>query len=65
MGESARKFIASVGKMGDALIIMIDVDKILSTKEMKQITNSLAQAVGKRHGFLFRVHGSWPLATTR
>jgi purine-binding chemotaxis protein CheW len=41
MGASSRDFITAVGKMGDKLIIMIDVDKILSTEEMSQIADSL------------------------
>jgi purine-binding chemotaxis protein CheW len=41
MGETSRDFITAVGKMGDTLIIMIDVDKILSTEEMKQIADNL------------------------
>jgi purine-binding chemotaxis protein CheW len=47
MGEASRDFITAVGKMGDTLIIMLDVDKILNTEEMKQIAGSLVQAVEK------------------
>jgi len=46
MGEGSRDFVSAVGKMGDRLIIMIDVDRILSTEEMSQIAGSL-QAVEK------------------
>jgi purine-binding chemotaxis protein CheW len=46
MGEGSRDFITAVGKMGDQLIIMIDVDMILSAADMSQITNSL-EAVEK------------------
>ena len=41
MGAASRDFITAVGKMGDKLVIMIDVDKILSTEEMGQISGSL------------------------
>jgi purine-binding chemotaxis protein CheW len=41
MGDAARDFITAVGKLGDRLIIMIDVDKILSTDEIGQIAGSL------------------------
>lgn len=37
MGESSRDFITAVGKMKDKLVLMIDVDRILSTEEMSQI----------------------------
>ncbi len=37
MGEASKDFITAVGKTGDKLIIMIDVDRILSTEEMSQI----------------------------
>jgi purine-binding chemotaxis protein CheW len=47
MGEGSRDFITAVGKMGDALIIMIDVDRILSTEEMRQIENGLFQSAEK------------------
>ena len=47
IGEASRDFITAVGKMGDTLIIMLDVDKILNTEEMKQIANSLVQAAEK------------------
>jgi purine-binding chemotaxis protein CheW len=46
MGEGSRDFITAVGKTGDRLIMMIDVDRILSTEEMNQIAGSL-QAVEK------------------
>ncbi len=36
-GESTRKFITSVGKLGDRLVIMLDVEKILSLQEMREI----------------------------
>ncbi|MGA2544967.1 MAG: chemotaxis protein CheW [Rectinemataceae bacterium] len=41
MGEVSRDFITAVGKMGEKLIIMIDVDRVLSTEEMNQIAGSL------------------------
>jgi purine-binding chemotaxis protein CheW len=41
MGEASRDFITAVGKMGDKLIIMIDVDRILSYEEMRLIAHSL------------------------
>jgi len=41
MGEASRDFITSIGKMGDKLVIMIDVDRILSTEEMSQLAGSL------------------------
>ena len=44
MGERSRDFITAVGKTGDRLIIMIDVDRILSTEEMSQIAGSLQAA---------------------
>jgi purine-binding chemotaxis protein CheW len=43
-GEVSQEFITAVGKMGDKLIIMIDVDRILSSEEMSQIAGSLAAA---------------------
>jgi purine-binding chemotaxis protein CheW len=42
MGEVSRDFITAVGKMGDKLIIMIDVDRVLSAEEMSQIAGSLS-----------------------
>jgi purine-binding chemotaxis protein CheW len=47
LGEASRDFITAVGKMGTTLIIVLDVDKILNTEEMKQIASSLVQAVEK------------------
>jgi purine-binding chemotaxis protein CheW len=41
MGDTDRSFITAVGKLDDKLIIMIDVDKILSSEEMSQIEGSL------------------------
>ena len=41
MGKGSRDFITAVGKTGDRLIIMIDVDTILSSEEMSQIAGSL------------------------
>lgn len=43
MGESTRAFIASVGKLGDRLVIMLDVDKILSPQELNAIEGSLGE----------------------
>jgi purine-binding chemotaxis protein CheW len=42
MGKASRDFITAVGKLGDRLVIMIDVDMILSTEEMQQIAGSVA-----------------------
>jgi purine-binding chemotaxis protein CheW len=44
VGGRSGDFIVAVGKMGDRLIIMIDVGRILSTEEISQISGSL-QAV--------------------
>jgi len=44
LGEASRDFITAVGKTGDRLILMIDVDRILSTEEMNQIAGSLEAA---------------------
>ena len=44
MGEGSRDFITAIGKMGDTLIIMIDVDMILSSEEMGRISGSLETA---------------------
>lgn len=41
MGEESRDFITSVGKIGDRLVIMIDVERILSSEEMRQLEGSL------------------------
>ena len=41
MGEVSRDFITAVGKMGDKLVSMIDVDRILKPEEMSQISGSL------------------------
>jgi purine-binding chemotaxis protein CheW len=41
MGALSRDFITAVGKMDEKLIIMIDVDRVLSTEEMSQIEGSL------------------------
>ena len=41
MGQESRDFITAVGKIGDKLIIMIDVDRILSYRELSQIAGSL------------------------
>jgi purine-binding chemotaxis protein CheW len=44
VGAASQDFITAVGKMGDKLVIMIDVDRILNAEEMNQITGSLAAA---------------------
>jgi purine-binding chemotaxis protein CheW len=44
MGERSRDFITAVGKTGDRLIIMIDVDRILDSEEMNQIADTLEAA---------------------
>jgi purine-binding chemotaxis protein CheW len=41
LGKVDRGFITAVGKLGDKLILMIDVDRILSTEEVNQIAGSL------------------------
>jgi purine-binding chemotaxis protein CheW len=41
MGAESRDFITAVGKLGEKLIIMIDIDRILSTEELSQIADSL------------------------
>jgi purine-binding chemotaxis protein CheW len=44
LGQTSRDFITSVGKVDDRLIIMIDVERILSVEEMNQIEGSLKAA---------------------
>jgi chemotaxis signal transduction protein len=44
MGQGSRDFITAVGRMEEKLVIMIDVDRILSTEEMSQIDGSLHAA---------------------
>jgi len=44
MGAGARDLVNAVAKMSDRLIIIIDVDRILSADEMTQISNSLEVA---------------------
>jgi purine-binding chemotaxis protein CheW len=44
IGALSAEFIMAVGKIGDKLVIMIDVDRILSTDEMSQIAGSLDAA---------------------
>ena len=46
MGEGARDSINAVAKSGDRLIIIVDVDRILSAEEMNQISGSLGVAQG-------------------
>ena len=41
MGKAAGEFIIGVGKIGEKLIILIDVDRILSVEELSQIAGSL------------------------
>ena len=41
MGAASREFVTSVGKIADRLVIMIDVDRILNTEEMRQLEGSL------------------------
>ena len=36
IGESARNFITSVGKLGDDLVIMLDAEKLLDSRAMAQ-----------------------------
>ena len=44
VGGADRGFVTAVGKLEDRLVIMIDVDRILSTDEIDQIKGSLAAA---------------------
>jgi purine-binding chemotaxis protein CheW len=44
MGRIARDFITDVGKIGERLIILIDVNRILSTEQMNQIAGSVLTA---------------------
>jgi purine-binding chemotaxis protein CheW len=46
MGKASRDFITSVGKIGDRLVIMIDVERILSAEEMRQLDGSLRDNPG-------------------
>jgi purine-binding chemotaxis protein CheW len=43
-GEIDRGLITAIGKVGDRLVIMIDVDRILSTEELGEISGSLEAA---------------------
>jgi purine-binding chemotaxis protein CheW len=43
-GAGTRDFITAVGKTGERLILMIDVDAILSTEDMNDIAGSIAHA---------------------
>lgn len=45
IGDAARDFITEVGKMGDKLVIMIDVDKMLDSQELSEINESIGQAI--------------------
>jgi purine-binding chemotaxis protein CheW len=47
MGESTRKVITSVGRQGDTLVIMLDVNRILSAQEMRQIESHLHEVAHK------------------
>lgn len=44
VGEAARDFISEVGKMGDKLVIMIDADKMLDSRELSEIQESIGEA---------------------
>jgi purine-binding chemotaxis protein CheW len=44
VGVEAREFVKAVAKLGDRLIITVDVDRILSAEEMSQIAGSLHSA---------------------
>jgi purine-binding chemotaxis protein CheW len=44
MGGTDRGYVTAVGKLGDRLVVMINVDRILSTDEIDQIEGSLAAA---------------------
>ena len=44
MGADSRAFITSVGKLDDRLVIMVDVDRILSSEEINEIAGSLKAA---------------------
>jgi purine-binding chemotaxis protein CheW len=45
MGEGSRDFITAIGKVNDKLIIMIDLERILSSEEISQISDTLETAV--------------------
>ena len=47
MGRGTQEFISAVGKVDERLVIMIDVDRILSTEEMTQIAGSLQAAAAE------------------
>jgi chemotaxis signal transduction protein len=47
MGGRSRDFVVAVGKKEDRLIIMIDMDRILSSAEIRQIAGSLQAAEKK------------------
>jgi purine-binding chemotaxis protein CheW len=44
IGAADQGFVTAVGKIGDRLVIMIDVERILSAEEMNQIEGSLEAA---------------------
>jgi len=44
LGDVDRAIVSAVGKIGDRLVIMIDVDRLLNAGEMEQIRGSLAAA---------------------
>jgi len=44
LGDVDRAIVSAVGKIGERLVIMIDVDRLLSAGEMEQIKGSLAAA---------------------
>jgi purine-binding chemotaxis protein CheW len=44
MGKASQDFITAVGKLGEKIVIMIDVDRILNTEELSLIDGSLETA---------------------
>jgi purine-binding chemotaxis protein CheW len=44
LGSRAQEFITGVGRIGEQLIILLDVDKVLSPEEVSQIADSLEKA---------------------
>ena len=44
LGDVDRAIVSAVGKIGERLVIMIDVDRLLNAGEMEQIKGSLAAA---------------------
>ncbi|HTZ51788.1 MAG TPA: chemotaxis protein CheW [Spirochaetia bacterium] len=45
MGDATRGYITSVGRRGEELVIMLDVDRILGADEKREIADSLSAVV--------------------